>query len=127
MLKLEQIKLVDTELIVKGFEPEVYTRVGEIEHSDDIKARDKDNSPFILAEIVAIGQPIPPTSIATDITLLPQSYYVGQTILIGKNVATHLTMPIEGYKEKELAIISAYAVTAIIELDNSVPTIEFAH
>ncbi len=45
MLKLSQITILDNDMIVKGFEPEVATTVGDIAKSDESIQRDKDNAP----------------------------------------------------------------------------------
>lgn len=119
MLKLSQITILDNDMIVKGFEPEVATTVGDIAKSDESIQRDKDSATVVLAEILRIGRVLDES--ASTFNIQRQELKVGMIVMIPRNSGTLLTMPIEGYKEKELAFVSQYSAMTIIETDNEPP------
>lgn len=120
MLKLSQIKLIDTVLVVKGFEPQVATHVGEVAKSDETIQRDKDNATHILAEILKVG--VTPTNESEKLEV--PNFHIGQIVLIPRHSITPLSMPIEGFKEREIGLIGYYSVVAEISTDNAVPLMD---
>ena len=86
MLKLSQITILDNDMIVKGFEPEVATIVGNIAKSDESIQRDKDSATVILAEIIKLGRILdePSSTFRTN----RQELKVGMIVMLPRNSGT---------------------------------------
>ncbi len=103
MLKLEQINIVNKdEFIVEVLEPIVYTKVGNIEKTDDIIAREKSNSFYLIGKVVKIHKEEEKVKIGTFVMLTQPSLAV-------------INFPIEGYDKPTLATVNKYTIFAEIE------------
>jgi hypothetical protein len=106
MLKLEQIHIVDkNDCIVEVLEPIVYTKVGTIEKTDDIIAKDKSNSFYLIAKVVKTHNE-------------EKEIPVGTFLMVTQPSLAVINFPIEGYDKPTLATLNKATIFAVIQEDN---------
>lgn len=112
MLKLNQINILsEDECIVEVLEPIVYTKVGTIEKTDGIIARDKSNSFYLIAKIVKTHN---------EEKELP----VGTFLMVTQPSLAVINFPIEGYDKPTLATLNKATIFAVIEEDTTLEDVE---
>lgn len=112
MLKLNQINILsEDECIVEVLEPIVYTKVGTIEKTDDIIARDKSNSFYLIAKIVKTHN---------EEKELP----VGTFLMVTQPSLAVINFPIEGYDKPTLATLNKATIFAVIKEDTTLEDVE---
>lgn len=105
MLKLNQINILnEEECIVEVLEPIVYTKVGNIEKTDDIISREKLSSFYLIAIVVKTHN---------EEKELP----VGTFLMVTQPSLAVINFPIEGYDKPRLATLNKATIFAIISED----------
>jgi hypothetical protein len=107
MLKLEQIHIENRdELIVEVLEPIVYTKVGNIEKTDEIISKDKSNSFYLIDKVVKTHK-------------TENKHKVGTFLMVTQPSLAVISFPIEGYDRPALATLNINTIFAVIEEDNT--------